>query len=64
MSSGLPTVYWGEAVMTAAYLINLSPSIAIEFKPLEFVWSEKMPEYSRLRVFGCAAYAHQIEGKL
>ena len=50
--------------MTAAHLINLSPSTAIEFKTFELVWTDKFPNYSRLKVFGCAAYAHQTEGKL
>ena len=64
VSSSLPTVFWGEAVMTAAHLVNLSPSTAIDFKSPDFVWYEKLPDYSRLRVFGCTAYAHQTEGKL
>ncbi|KAI5673173.1 hypothetical protein M9H77_13537 [Catharanthus roseus] len=51
VSSGIPKPFWGEAVSTAVYLINRSPSTAINFKtPLE--------------VFGCVAFAHQKEGKL
>ena len=50
--------------MTAAYLINLSPSTAINFKSSDFMWARKVPDYSKLRTFGCAIYAHQAEGKL
>ena len=64
VSSGLPNLFWGEAVMTAAYLVNRSPSTAIELKTPEYMWTGKNPDYSNLRVFGCAAYAHQVEGKL
>ena len=63
-SSGLPKKFWGEAVMTAAYLVNRSPSTAIEFLTPEQKWSNKIPDLSNLRVFGCTAYAHQSEGKL
>ena len=28
------------------------------------MWIGKFPDYSKLKVFGCAAYAHQTEGKL
>ena len=28
------------------------------------MWTGKIPDYSKLKVFGCAAYAHQSEGKL
>ncbi|KAI5662799.1 hypothetical protein M9H77_22122 [Catharanthus roseus] len=62
VSSGIPKPFWGEAVSTAVYLINRSPSTAINFKtPLE-LWSEEPPNLSNLRVFGCAAFAHQKEG--
>ncbi|KAM0993394.1 hypothetical protein ACFX2A_009186 [Malus domestica] len=42
----------------ASYLINRSPSTVLGFKNAEEVWSEKPMDYSKLRVFGCSAYAH------
>ena len=64
VSSGLPKLFWGEAVMTAAHLVNMSPSTAINFKTPEELWTGKIPDYSTLRVFGYASYVHQSKGKL
>lgn len=50
--------------MIAVYLVNLSPFTAIEFKPPILIWFGKLPNYSKLRVFGYSTYAHQTEGKL
>lgn len=63
-NAGLSKEFWGEAVMTAAYLVNRCPSSTISFKtPLE-KWTDKPPNLENLRVFGCVAYAHSREGKL
>jgi hypothetical protein len=64
LSSGLPKLFWGEATKTASYLINRSPASAIHFKTPEEVWNGRPVDLSNLRVFGCAAFAHQYEGKL
>ncbi|KAL2493081.1 Integrase catalytic domain-containing protein [Abeliophyllum distichum] len=64
LSSGLPKLFWGETVVTAVYLCNRSPSSALNFKVLESVWSKRPVDYSHLKIFGCAAYAHQNIGKL
>ena len=54
----LPKPFWGEAVRTACYLINRSPSVPLNFGIPEKVWSGKHPSYSHLRVFGCLAFVH------
>ena len=60
----LPKSFWSEAASTACYLINRSPSTAIEKKtPLE-VWSGTPGNYSELRIFYCPAYSHVDNGKL
>ena len=43
---------------TACYLINRSPSLALEDKTPQEVWTGKKPSLSHLRVFGCDAYVH------
>ncbi|KAL2533054.1 Retrovirus-related Pol polyprotein from transposon TNT 1-94 [Abeliophyllum distichum] len=64
ISFGLSKGFWGEAACTDVYLINISPSSAIDFKTPEEVWSGNPPNLAHLRVFGCAAFAQQVEGKL
>lgn len=50
---------WGEAVLTATYLINLSPTKAIsqDKTPYE-LWHNKKPRIDHLRIFGCTVYIH------
>ena len=63
-NSGLAKWFWGEAVNTACYLINLRSHIGIECKISSKVWSGKSADYSILRVFGCTVYYHVNDGKL
>lgn len=58
VQSGLPKNFWAEAVNTSAYLINRGPSVPLEHKIPEEVWSGKEVKLSHLRVFGCVAYVH------
>ena len=56
--SGLPQRFWAEALSTAAYLINRSPTTTLEdMTPFE-AWYSKKPNVSHLRVFGCSRYVH------
>ncbi|KAL2232792.1 UNVERIFIED_CONTAM: Retrovirus-related Pol polyprotein from transposon TNT 1-94 [Sesamum indicum] len=64
ISSGLSKTFWGEAVLTAAHLINLSPSVPLSGKIPELMWNGKLPDLSYLRVFGCSAFVHQNVDKL
>ena len=64
ISAGLPKTFWAEIVSTEIFLINRCPSTALDFKTPKEVWSGHPPDYSRLRVFGCTAYAHVRQGKL
>ncbi|KAH9779520.1 Integrase catalytic domain-containing protein [Citrus sinensis] len=62
--SKLPKTLWVEALNTACYLVNMSPSTAIGCKTPMELWSERIADYSKLRIFGCIAYAHVKQGKL
>ncbi|KAJ0392142.1 hypothetical protein ATCC90586_011575 [Pythium insidiosum] len=53
----LPCALWGEAVMTATYLINITPREAIDMRSPYQVWHHRIPTIKKLRVFGCSAYA-------
>ena len=53
---GLPDRYWAEAVATAAYVRNRTPTTTVK-TPYE-MWYGKRPNIQHLRLFGCIAYAH------
>ena len=61
--AGLPKCFWADAVSTAAYLINLGPSVPLNFGIPEEVWSGKEVNLSHLRVFGCVSYVHVNDEK-
>ncbi|GJY45240.1 retrotransposon protein, putative, ty1-copia subclass [Tanacetum coccineum] len=64
IQSGLPDSFWPEATVTAAYLINRSPSTTLEKKTPMDLWSRHPANYKMLRIFGCVAYSHVNQGKL
>ncbi|WVZ12209.1 hypothetical protein V8G54_016739 [Vigna mungo] len=64
LGSGLSKAFWGEAANTAVYLINKSPSSALNIKTPMEVWSGRPADYSHLRVFGSLAFAHVRSDKL
>ena len=49
---------WGEAMVSAVQVINLSPSSALNGEVPEKLWSGKDKSYNHLRVFGCKAFMH------
>ena len=62
-SSHVPLQFWGEAVLTATYLINRTPSIVLSgTSPYEKLFSWK-PDLSYLKVFGstCFVLLHDNE---
>jgi hypothetical protein len=56
--AGLGQEFWAEAVSTTCYLVNQSPSSALDDTTPHEVWSGKKPSLQHLRVFGCDAYVH------
>ena len=55
--SGLPKIYWAEALATANYVRNRSPASGQDKTPWELFYGKK-PNVSHLRVFGERVYAH------
>ncbi|KAH9687674.1 hypothetical protein KPL70_014852 [Citrus sinensis] len=64
IQSKLPKTLWAEILLTACYLVNLSPSTGINFKTPFEMWSGKTADYGILKAFGCPAYIHVSQGKL
>ncbi|GKD32405.1 hypothetical protein Tco_1247914, partial [Tanacetum coccineum] len=57
-------LFWAKATVTTAYLINRSPSTALEKKTHIDIWLGHPANYEMLRIFGCVAYSHVNQGKL
>ena len=58
LDAKLPQSFWAEAISTATYLRNRSPTSAVDGRTPHQAWYDKIPGAEHLRVFGCAAYAH------
>ncbi|KAL6329980.1 hypothetical protein AAG906_039895 [Vitis piasezkii] len=54
ISSSLPQNMWGEAILTANYLLNKVPKKKAEKTPYE-LWKGRKPSYTYLRMWGCLA---------
>jgi hypothetical protein len=48
-------------VGTACYLVNRSPSLALDDKTPQEVWTGKKPSLTHLKVFSCDAYVHVLK---
>jgi len=56
----VPSVFWGEAVRTAVYLLNRSPTKALNnITPFE-AWHGVKPKVSHLKIFGCVAHVKLV----
>jgi hypothetical protein len=58
MHASLPVVFWGEAVLTACYLMNMRLCVNDKSKTCYEVWHGHKPVVRHLRVFGCDVYVH------
>lgn len=57
--ASMPIKFWGEAVLAAAHVINLTPTKVLNRKcPHELLFGS-VPSYSDLRVFGSLCFAHK-----
>lgn len=61
--ASIPKRFWGECILTAAYIINRLPSKVIDNKtPYELIWNEK-PKYDHMKFFGCLTYHKNMNTK-
>src|SRR5205085_2470575 len=63
LESKLPECFWAEAVSTAVYVTNRSPTKALRGKTPFEAWSGRRPELSHLHRFGCDAYLHVLDAQ-
>ena len=58
-SANLDKRFWGEAILTASYLVNRLPTKAIKVNKTPYeMWHNKKPKLGHLKIFGCTAYVH------
>jgi hypothetical protein len=57
---GMPAIFWGEAVVTAVYILNRSPTKALNVRTPYEPWHGCKPMVSHLRVFGCLTFDKEI----
>jgi len=55
--SSLPKSRWGEALKTAAYILNRVLSKAVNKTPYE-LWTSKKPSIKHLHIWGCPTEAY------
>ncbi|WVZ70672.1 LOW QUALITY PROTEIN: hypothetical protein U9M48_019315 [Paspalum notatum var. saurae] len=56
----MPAVFRGEAVATVVYILNRSPTKALNGKTPYEAWHGRKPAVSHLRVFGCLAFVKEL----
>lgn len=57
-AKGLPERLWGEAVNTAAYVLNRTGPTPEEGKSPYELWFKKVPAVDHLRIFGTECFVH------
>jgi hypothetical protein len=56
----MSTVFWGEAVVVAVYILNHSSTKALNGMTLYEAWHRRKLTVSHLRVFGCLAFTKEL----
>ena len=55
--ANLPISFWGDALLSATYIINHVPSKYVPSTPYE-LWKGETPDLSIMRPWGCTCYIH------
>ena len=62
-TSSLPKLLWGDALKTAAYILNRVPSKSVPKTPFE-MWFGSKPKLNHMRVWGCPAEVRPYDPNL
>jgi hypothetical protein len=57
---GMPAVFWGEVMVTVVYILNRSPTKALNGRTSYEAWHGHKPAVSHLPVFGCLTFAKEL----
>ena len=58
LDTNQPPKFWAEAISTATYLRNRSPTSTVKGMTPHQAWYGAKPRVEHLRVFGCTVYVH------
>jgi hypothetical protein len=61
VDKSMPHHYWAEAIVTAVYIMNRTPTTVVHGMTLEEKYSGRKLDLSHLKVFGCIAYVHVLD---
>jgi len=54
---------WAEVVATMCYLKNWTRTTSVmRYTPFQ-LWTNDVPDFSNLRIFGCKAFVHVLDAK-
>lgn len=54
----VPKKFWPEATNWCVYVLNMSPTTAVEGMTPEEAWNGQKPYVDHFKLFGCVALAH------
>ena len=57
----LPHVYWTEAIHTAIYITNKTPTMTIHNVTPKEKYTRQKLDLSHMKLFGCIAYVHVLD---
>jgi hypothetical protein len=60
--ANLPISFWGDALLTAAYILNRVPSQSVSSTPYE-LWKGEKPNLEHLHPWGSASFVHNTTHK-
>jgi hypothetical protein len=59
-AKGLPSMFWGEAINTAVYILNRTTTKGTGGKTPYELWNGSTPAVHHLRTFGCVAHVKNV----
>jgi hypothetical protein len=57
---GMPAIFWADAVVMIVYILNRSPTKALNGRTPYEAWHGCKPAVSHLRVFGCLTFGKEV----
>jgi hypothetical protein len=57
---GMPAIFWADAVVMTVYILNRSPTKALNGRTPYEAWHGCKPTVSHLRVFGCLTFGKEV----